>query len=73
MCGALPCIPMHPKCTHSPEWAAECLHRHGLAGRLLALSVADWDGAVKELQRYEQQHGKAHADLLRAEIRRQRT
>ena len=72
MCGALPCQPMHPGCTHSPEWKAECLERHNLASSLLAQRAVDWDGAVKRFQDYEQEHGKAQADLLRAEIKRQK-
>lgn len=72
MCGPSACVPMHPGCTWSPEHKAECLSRRELAERLILQSSADWDGAVRELRRYEENHGKPQADKLRAEIKRQK-
>lgn len=72
MCGHSPCVPMHPGCTWSREHKEECFARRQLAERLILRSVSDWDGALRELQRYEETNGIPQADKLRAEIRKQR-
>lgn len=73
MCGQTPCTPMHAACTWSPEHKAECLARFHEAQRLISLSAANWDAAVRQLREYEQNHGKPQADKLRDEIKRQKT
>ena len=71
MCGALPCMPMHPACTWSPEHKTACLARYREATRLLALRASDWDAAVRELHAYDAAHSADAGKLLRAEIKRQ--
>lgn len=63
---------MTPTCTWSREFRAECFQRFRLAQKLLALSVKDRDAAIRKLKAFELEHGKPQADLLRAEIKRQK-
>lgn len=71
MCGALPCNPMRPACTWSPEHKTACLARYRGATRLLTLRASDWDAAVRELHAYDTTYGVDAGNLLRAEIKRQ--
>ncbi|WP_455387413.1 hypothetical protein [Petrachloros mirabilis] len=72
MCGALPCNPMHDRCTWSWAYVQLCREMPLKASQLIALQASDWDAAMKDFRAYEQRHGKTAADALRREIKKQK-